>query len=111
MPVVLEDHANEYGTFGIEVSFVDINDTPLVPTSATWTLTDLNGTVVNNRNDIVFNPLASVMTIVLSGNDLATIGRQHDRLVFVDAIVNSSLGNGLRVTNNVRFTIDPIEGS
>lgn len=111
MTVVLDDHAVEYSIFPIKCSFYDQTNVLTVPISASWTLTDLNGSIINNRNAIVFSPLASEMTIVLVDNDLVCNGKSRDCLIFVDSRINSTLGSNLRLTEEVRFTVDPIIAS
>jgi hypothetical protein len=73
MPAMIEKHAEENGTFIIGVTFQDESIPPVavVPTGATWTLSNWDGVVINNRLNVVITPLASTKYIVLSGADLA----------------------------------------
>ena len=89
---------NERSTIAFTVSFFDENDDPVTPTSATWTLTDQDGTVINSRSDVVISSLAESVTIVLKNADTALISDADvgTRRLLVEAIYNSAtLGNGL----------------
>lgn len=70
MPLILTGKAVRGGSVGMKITIVDENGDALTPTAATWTLTDLEGTVINSRTDVAITPLASEMTVILSGNDL-----------------------------------------
>lgn len=104
----LADHAIEHSTFGIPVTFHDANESLVTPIDAVWTLRDLNGNILNNRDSVVFNPLNSQMNIVLSGDDLVCDrGRETTRIIYVHSHVNSTLGNNLHICGSIRFIIDP----
>lgn len=71
MPLILTGTAVRGGSVGMKITIVDENGDALVPTAATWTLTDLEGSVINSRTDVAISPLASEMTVLMSGDDLA----------------------------------------
>jgi len=71
MPLILTGRAIEKSSVGVKIVVVDENGDDLIPTAATWTLTDLEGTVINLKEDVAISPLASEMTVLLSGDDLA----------------------------------------
>jgi hypothetical protein len=70
MPLILTGRANQGGSVGMKITIVDENGDALIPTAATWTLTDLEGNVINSRTDVAISPLASEMTVLMSGDDL-----------------------------------------
>lgn len=99
-------NAIEESTYAITISFTDETGAAVVPSSATWTLTDTQGTIVNSRSAVAISSLASSKTIVLSANDLSLAGYfGNDRILTVEAIYTSSLGAGLPLKQEVRFTI------
>lgn len=111
MSTLLSVVAIERGTYAVTATLTDENGAPATPTSLVWTLTDLYGAVVNSREDVVVSPLASTITIVLSGADLAVSNPANVRrkVSFVGAY-NSSLGSGLPLVAEVQFDIEEVAG-
>lgn len=108
MPVKLSTHAIERGTYVITLSFTDENGDAVTPNTATWTLTDRAGVVVNGREDVTISSLAATKDVVLSGADLAvTDNRYRHRLFTVEYTYTSSLGT-LPGKEEVGFYIDPL---
>ncbi len=101
--------ADEGSTLGIVVSFTDDDGNAETPTSANWTLTDENGTVINEREEVAITGLASSKTITLSGDDLDLLagetGETAIRHFLVQAVYNSDLGNDLPLVKAVAFPI------
>ena len=102
--------ANEKSTLGITIDFTDDDDAAVAPTSATWTLTDNSGNVINGKEDVVITAPTSSEIITLSGDDLQiltvetsleTIGRRF----LIEAIYTSSLGAGLPLKDSCFFVI------
>ena len=94
----LSRQAAENGTYIIDCAFADEDGTAVVPTSIVWSLMDLSGNVINNRQNVSVVPESSI-TIVLTGDDLeinesieAGLGR---RMVLVEWVYDSTLGSGL----------------
>lgn len=111
MSVELTTHAIEKSTYVITVVFTDENSVAVIPTAATWTLTDWNGIVINNRSAVAMSPLASTYNVVLSGLDLAIQTGESlvgHRLLTVQATYNSSLGTGLLLKAEVEFVVDSL---
>jgi hypothetical protein len=76
----------------------------------TWTLTDLAGTVINNREAEVISAPAASNDILLSGDDLAFQSSESSktrvgRKLLVEGTCASSLGSDLPVKDEVQFTI------
>lgn len=67
-------NAIEESTYKIIVAFAKEDGTDLVPISATWTLTDSDGNVINSRQNITITGLAPKVPIYLSGKDLSVPG-------------------------------------
>lgn len=105
MPSVLPTHAVEKSTYVVTVTFTDENGAACDPVSMTWTLTDSAGTVVNSREDVVVAAPASVVKVVLSGNDLDPTSDAM-RYLTVEGTYNSDLGSGLPFKDQAQFVID-----
>ena len=73
-PTLLTTHAKERGTYVVTVAFTDEDGNAEDIKTLVWTLTDLDGNIINSRENVnVATPGASE-DIVLSGADLATNG-------------------------------------
>lgn len=109
MATILTDQATERATYVIDVSFTNEAGVAVVPTAATWTLTDRAGTVINSRSAVSISPLASSVSIVLQGADLALPDmRKRARFVTIEYTYNSTLGTGLPGKVETEFYIDPL---
>jgi len=109
MPVLLETHAKEKGTYGIVATFKDDAGNAVAPDTATWTLTDEDGTVINSREDVEISSPESSETVVLSGDDLQIQSKESGdvvRVFTIEATYTSSLGSGLPLNGSCRFVID-----
>ena len=108
MPVVIDTPAVEESTYVVTASFTDENDTPVVPNTITWSLTDLDGDPINYRSDVeVLSPAASI-TLVLKGDDLqiaAGEGGSAQRILTLEATYDSSLGNDLPLKESMIFRV------
>jgi hypothetical protein len=117
MPVKLTntaDHVPEGGVCGITAAFTDEAGDAVAPATLTWTLTDTEGAVINNRSDVAVNTPESSETIVLSGNDLGITAAEKAatdetfvlRVLTIEGTYNSSLGSGLPIRDQVTFAVD-----
>lgn len=110
MTTILTVKAQEKSTYVITAAFKDEDGQDVIPDSATWTLTDEDGTVINSRQAVTISPLAASVNIVLVCDDLAVdtgfSGTAQERIFTVSAIYTSSLGSGLCLKNSCRFYVD-----
>ena len=110
MTTTLSVNAQERSTYVITANFKDEDGQDVIPTSAAWTLTDEDGTVINSRDAVAISPLAASSQIVLTGADLAVdsgfAGTAQERIFTIEAIYDSSLGTGLALTAEARFSVD-----
>ena len=104
----LSTNAKRKSTYIITVDFSDDDSNAVAPTSATWTLMDRSGNVINDRSDVAISPLSSSNDIVLSGDDLDISGNGTTRKLRIDAIYDSDAGTDLPLRDQVEFTIDDI---
>lgn len=109
MPVELTTHAIEKSTFVITAAFTDEDGTSVAPQTATWTLSDDGGTIINSREQVEISSPTSSEDIVLSGDDLALQTGETNlgtRVLTIEATYNSDLGAGLPLNGSVIFTVD-----
>ena len=104
--------AKEEGSYTIPITFYSaVTGEAVTPTSVTWSLRTTSGVVINERNQVSVTPASSV-TILLDGDDLALTGASDNRArrLTIEATYNSTLGNGLHLTDEVEFQIDSLVG-
>jgi len=90
-----------------EVSSENGERTPITPNPGLkWSLTDNNGTAINNRSNVVVDSAESV-PIILSGLDLAIPGAYPvERYVTVEGTYNSVFSDNLPIKEQVSFQIE-----
>lgn len=107
--VKLSVAAVEESTYVVTLAFADKAGDPVTPDSATWTLTDGDGTVLNSRSAVAITPLAASVDVVLSGDDLAMQAGETQyglRLLTVQAVYTSTEGAGLPLNAEYQFQVD-----
>lgn len=106
MPTILSSQPTQNGTYIVTISFIDENGDAFSPVTLFWSLVDINGDIVNNREDVEISNPTSEESIVLSGDDLAVTDELSTRrIVLISGTYNSTLGNGLPLVDSVAFTI------
>ena len=105
----LGSHARERGTFHIVIELTDEADDAIVPVSCVWTLTDMDGNVINGRSAVVVVSQTS-MPVTLSGADLAIIaGQTNERLFLAEYVYNSTYGVNQAGKEEATFIIDNLK--
>lgn len=107
---LLTTEAIEKSSYVITAVFRDEDRDLVVPDSITWTITDKNGTVINNREDEAVSVPASSVDIVLSGDDLSLLSGESsavkaERRFTIEAVYNSDLANNLPLRDSVKFYV------
>ena len=97
--------APEEGTYPVTVAFFDEASVAVQPTSATWTLTNDRGEVINSRSTVALTGLSTTKTILVQNDDLVVGDYGIHRHLLVEYVYTSSLGSGLRGKSQVNFTI------
>ena len=106
--VKLTTEAVEESTYVVTLAFADKAGAAVTPDSATWTLTDGAGTVINSRSGVTIAPLAASVDVVLSGLDLAMQPLETsygNRLFTVQAVYSSTEGASLPLKEEYQFMI------
>ena len=104
----LSGYAVEESSAVISVAITDENDVAAIPVTLSWTLTDVNGAVINSRENVSVAVPAATNYIALSGDDLAITENTHSvvRVFTVEGTFTSALTGGtLPFKDSVRFEI------
>ncbi|MCP4149797.1 MAG: hypothetical protein GY757_18780 [bacterium] len=101
----------EKTTPSIQVVFTDEAGDAVVPTGITWSLADVDGTIINSRIDVAIATPASTINLTLTEADTTLQGRKryygnHDRYITFRAVYNSALGNDLVAIEEGMFSIE-----
>lgn len=107
---VLTAAANEQSVYWVTVAFYDEDDNAMAPDEATWTLTDLEGNVINSREDVEISEPSTSETIELSGDDLAVEGNDIvQRLLTIEGTYTSvNYGASKPFKFQIKFPIEPV---
>ncbi len=104
--------AIEQGTIAFIIRLYDEDGTLVVPETIQWSLRDLSGSIINDREDVAIGDPGQDNTILLSGADLAIeeagsyqLPSFVPRHLLVEATYNSTLGAGLPVNCLIEFNI------
>lgn len=108
--IVLTTTADEQSVYWITVNFWDEDDNAVAPDTATWTLSDLKGNLINSREDVAIDTPESSETLELSGNDLAVNGNDIiQRIVTLEGTYTSvNHGANKPFKFQIRFPIEPV---
>ena len=109
MPVKLDTHAIEEGTYLIQYTFTDEDGTTVVPSAVLWTLTDRDGATINGRTGVSATA-ATTVSILLTGTDLTIVaGKANERLMLIEWTYTSTYGSGLAGKEEATFIIDNLK--
>ena len=109
MGKMLSVRANEEGTIVITAAVTDAAGAAVAPTTMLYTLTDLDGTVINSVEDENIGTPEASEDIVLSGDDLPTDGSDRELLLLVYGTYTSTEGAGLPFNEQVRFWVNDLK--
>lgn len=95
------------GTAIISISFFDeqVPPQPATPKTMKWSLTNVQGIVINDRYNVDVSPLASTIELVLKGADLD----QNDgftRIISLNGTYDSTVENDLPLPGQIEFLIN-----
>jgi hypothetical protein len=106
MPQTATLHALKKGTYGLTVVLRDLAGDTVTPTSIVYTLMNESRQVINGKRSVSLTPAAS-MLIVFSGDDLDTADGAT-RICLIEAVYNSTEGNGLPNPDTITFPVDDL---
>lgn len=115
---VIVERAQEGSTYAVSIrlyerrmSVLSSNSITIIPSSASWTLLDDNGEVVNGKDSIPISP-SSRMTVVLSGADLILNGDYPERRrLIIEGTYDGAYGSNLPFRKELIFHIEDIKGT
>jgi hypothetical protein len=108
---LLAEKAYEEGRFGIQIVLTTYDGSSLPPATATWSLTKIDGTVINSRDDVAISSPTATIQIGLEGDDLAVDETGEDyvrRVLTLKGTHNQALfgGAGAKFKYQVAFDIE-----
>lgn len=107
--VTLSARPKEGGTCVITISFTDADSVAVAPSSATWSLTDREGNVMNSRYQVTIASPSSSEDITLYGDDLADISTNGaERIFTVEGLYDTDTETDLPIRDQVKFIIDDL---
>ena len=109
--------AKEGGSKVIVISLVNSSNVTIIPQSMNWTFSDLNGNIINERNNIDYEvdsgfgsggSLSASMGIILNGQDFLLNNKVGGKLCLltVEGTYDSSYGTGLPFKDQCSFVVD-----
>lgn len=102
--------AEEGSTYIIRATWYDEDDTAVTPNTATWTLTNGDGIVVNSREDETIATPSTYNDIVLGADDLrCSSNRDETRVLITEYTYDSDAGADLPGTAQVSFMVQRIQ--
>ena len=103
--------ATELSTCVIQCDFEDEDGNAVAPETLTWSLMNLDGDIINEREEIEITDPESTEYITLTGDDLALDKSvDTDRVLLVEGTYDSAYGVGLYLRETCRFTISDTIG-
>lgn len=108
--IVLSEPAVEQSVFWITVDFLDEDNNAMAPDVATWTLTDMQGNLINSREDVSITDPETEEVIELSGDDLVVDGNDIvQRLLTVEGTYTSvNYGASKPFKIQIQFPVEPV---
>ena len=106
-------YAREQSVYIVTISsIVDTDGQSVVPDTVTWSLFTVGGDIINARENVSITP-SSTMNITLNGDDLAFQEAERKavpviRVLAVNAVYDSSLGNDFSHRDEYLFRLSPL---
>lgn len=99
----------------VAISFADAAGTAMTPTSATWSLYDQDGSVVNSRSAVTISGMSSTINITTTSADNVYNAKRSKgvcrRYMLVSAVYTSAYGTGLTLNGWFQWDIEqPLGG-
>jgi len=109
---IIEEIANEGSSFYPTIYFWDEEGAAMTPTTLYWSLTDMNGNVINSRSAVNVAAPGTSLTIALGSADLVVLGNDiASRLITTYGTFTSGThGAGQTFLFQAKFNIHPKVG-
>lgn len=103
----LSTKIKEESTAYLGLSFLDENGVAMTPKTATWTLSQTDGTIINSREDVSITTPGSTETVVLTGSDLVIVNDLDEevRVFTVEGTYDDAPLTDLPFKDQVEFVI------
>lgn len=102
-------YAIENSSYLIELTVYDELNQEVAPKTGAWSLTDSDGTIINERDAVAISPLAATMQVLLKGDDLALsvgfTGRSETRHLLFEGTYDSVYGNDNPLKDELIFPV------
>jgi len=108
MPAILSTAAMEQSTYLITITYKDEDGNAVTPVTSTWTLTDTDGNVINEREDVAIASPSTADTVTLSGSDLTVIDGDRDLIFTAEGTYTSSTVTASAFKASVKFTVQAL---
>lgn len=107
---ILKDFVAEEGTCFMVTVYRDETGAAVTPDSATWTLTNDRGVVINSNLSVPITPISTTNTIKLEGDDLEIGDNGVTRHFLVEYIYDSDLGDDNIGKAQINFQLQNFSG-
>ena len=103
------EYAVENSSYLIRLDATDELDQAVTPKTGVWSLTDADGNVINNRDQVAISPLAATMYVLLKDDDLALsagfTGKSELRHFLFEGTYDSIYGNDNELKDVLIFPV------
>lgn len=97
---------NEGSTLAIEVGFAGVNAEAFTPKTCTWTLSDAEANIINNRENVSATVTGSTHVFVLSGDDLPFDEANQGVIIFtVEGTFDATYGTDLSFREQAQIIV------
>lgn len=100
--------ADEESSYTIRLIFYDEDGVLFVPATLVWSLSAVDGQIINSRYKVVPSAIASTTYVTLSGDDLQLVDKKssyEDRIFTISGTYNSTYGNNLPFNKEYHFKV------
>ena len=108
MPAILSTPAMEQSTYLITITYKDEDGTAVTPDTSTWTLTDTDGNVINEKEDQAIASPTTADTVTLSGSDLTVNDGNRDLIFTAEGTYTSATVTAKPFKAAVKFTVQAL---
>jgi len=101
--------AQEQSTLTLTIKVTDASGDAVTPTAAKYTVTDKDGTVIDDQLDIAITPLGESMTVNLAGDNLEIIDQDNDRELRIFTVETDRGNVNLPENRAVKFWVNNLK--